>query len=850
MIAEINISANSEAAVQAVNRLEESYKKLNAEMMGGMVKIEKAAEKSGNSWTELSSKLSLIGTLASKAFGSLDDLENRLIRGSKLSQQIARIGADDLEQLRQMTGDIIAPDKIIAMETLFRKYNITTEQTGNVLKGIIAIAREQGKDASELAGNITEGIISGSRDVLENYGIMVETMTDKDKQRVAILDQFKVKYGEMNVAAESFADKEAQRQNQRAIQDANNLEALGENVNYWKRAKEHLLDVRDYTLSFIMTGNWPVENALNSFNKKWSDQYDIVARIRQDIEKTGTQFKHNANAFEQYMTGQKIANKATEEDLKLNRKLVVELEKQLNILDIRNNYASNHNQLTREMEKEANRARAELVKQKNVLQEMVINSDAFKNAFASLGQKILPAITNVMQTLNPLNWEAAKAAKATKQATDEQLLNYQLMLIARGANIDISGKLLTLLNKQTFEQMKINENEKALAFNKSLTEKFTRRETEELEKATPQYELQGKFLIEKLRLEAAHNAELKKKNDIDKNLDVLFDSKVAMESLKKVTAWQEKFRQNIQIEQQGYQPFTGLIQNHKTLAQLEEAKLRRDTALALGQKNLAEQYQKQISNIQQLSYAEVNKNLEMKVTEDRLNNLKTVYGSLADSERLQMDRQKAQIELQLAKNAGDLAAMQIAAQKITTLQAEAEKMGQVNLKLQEWSKNSYGFAGGLQTAFKQSANVLFMTDAQLKASGKSRTQLFKQQTKDVLNQIALENWGKGGTKTAEGFGALANPVTAPLAPGYFKAGLAHFAVATALGMAGRFAFGGGGGSAEAPKAAAEPVKTQVATNQTQVTNINITAGAIVNQDDMVRSFGMAKRYMEQRGWES
>lgn len=849
MIAEINISANSEAAVQAINRLEATYQKTTQSMAKGMDRLAQTTANNSTRWSELSSKLSLIGSVASKVFGSLGELEDRLIRGSKLSQQIARIGADDLEQLRQMTGDIIAPDKIIAMETLFRKYNITTEQTGNVLKGIIAIAREQGKDASELAGNITEGIISGSRDVLENYGIMVSTMTDKDKQRVAILDQFKTKYGEMNVAAESFADKEAKRQNQRAIQDANNLEALGENVNYWKQAKNHIADVRDYTLSFIMTGNWPVENALNSFNKKWSDQYDIVARIRQDIQKTGTQFKTNAEAFNQYMTGQKIAVKATEEDLKLNRKLVTELEKQLNILDIRNNYAGEHNKLTAAMEKEANRARSELVKQKKVLHEMVINSDAYKNAFMSMANKILPQITGLMQTLNPLNWESAKAAKVTKQATDEQLLNYKLMLIAKGANIDLSGKLLTLLNKQTFEQMKINENEKALAFNKSLTEKFTRRETEELEKVTPQYELQGKFLIEKLRLEAAHNAELKKKNDIDKNLDILFDSKVAMESLKKVTAWQEKFRQNIQIEQQGYQPFTGLIQNHKTLAQLEEAKLRRDTALALGQKNLAEQYQKQISNIQQLSYAEVNKNLEMKVTEDRLNNLKTVYGSLADSERLQMDRQRAQIELQLAKNAGDLAAMQIAAQKITTLQAEAEKMGQVNLKLQEWSKNSYGFAGGLQTAFKQSANVLFMTDAQLKASGKSRTQLFKQQTKDVLNQIALENWGKGGTKTAEGFGALANPVTAPLAPGYFKAGLAHFAVATALGMAGRFAFGGGG-SAEAPKAAAEPVKTPVATSQTQVTNINITAGAIVNQDDMVRSFGMAKRYMEQRGWES
>jgi hypothetical protein len=180
-------------------------------------------------------------------------------------------------------------------------------------------------------------------------------------------------------------------------------------------------------------------------------------------------------------------------------------------------------------------------------------------------------------------------------------------------------------------------------------------------------------------------------------------------------------------------------------------------------------------------------------------------------------------------------------EQITELQRRhgIERLNLITNESRQAMKSVQGFFGQMGRGFAEAAvGALFFGES------------FKESVGALLMALSQQAAVEALMNTAKGFAALANPITAAAAPGFFKAAGIFTAAATAAGLAGSAMGGGGGGVAVgggggvspsgSPQTVGQAPQREEATTSTQVFNINFS-GAVVYDTKRAAEEALADR---------
>lgn len=181
-------------------------------------------------------------------------------------------------------------------------------------------------------------------------------------------------------------------------------------------------------------------------------------------------------------------------------------------------------------------------------------------------------------------------------------------------------------------------------------------------------------------------------------------------------------------------------------------------------------------------------------------------------------------------------------EQITELQRRhgIERLNLVTSESREAMKSVQGFFGDMGRGFAEAAvGALFFGES------------FKESVGALLMALSQQAAVEALMNTAKGVAALANPITAPAAAGFFKAAGIFTAAATAAGLAGSAMGGGGGGGVAvgggggvspsgSPQTVGQAPQREEATSSTQVFNINFS-GAVVYDTKRAAEEALADR---------
>lgn len=179
-------------------------------------------------------------------------------------------------------------------------------------------------------------------------------------------------------------------------------------------------------------------------------------------------------------------------------------------------------------------------------------------------------------------------------------------------------------------------------------------------------------------------------------------------------------------------------------------------------------------------------------------------------------------------------------EQITELQRRhgIERLSLITNESSQAMKAVQGFFGQMGRGFAEAAvGALFFGES------------FKESVGALLMALSQQAAVEALMNTAKGFAALANPLTAAAAPGFFKAAGIFTAAAGAAGLAGSAMGGGGGGGAGgaggvspsgSPQTVGQAPQREEATTSTQVFNINFS-GAVVYDTKRAAEEALADR---------
>ena len=180
-------------------------------------------------------------------------------------------------------------------------------------------------------------------------------------------------------------------------------------------------------------------------------------------------------------------------------------------------------------------------------------------------------------------------------------------------------------------------------------------------------------------------------------------------------------------------------------------------------------------------------------------------------------------------------------EQITELQRRhgIERLNLITNESGQAMKAIEGFFGQMGRGFAEAAvGALFFGES------------FKESVGALLMALSQQAAVEALMNTAKGFAALANPITAAAAPGFFKAAGIFTAAATAAGLAGSAMGGGGGGGVAvggggvspsgSPQTVGQAPQREEATTSTQVFNINFS-GAVVYDTKRAAEEALADR---------
>ena len=181
-------------------------------------------------------------------------------------------------------------------------------------------------------------------------------------------------------------------------------------------------------------------------------------------------------------------------------------------------------------------------------------------------------------------------------------------------------------------------------------------------------------------------------------------------------------------------------------------------------------------------------------------------------------------------------------QQITELQRRhgIERLSLITNESRRAMKSVEGFFGNMGRGFAEAAvGALFFGES------------FKESVGALLMALSQQAAVEALMNTAKGVAALANPITAPAAAGFFKAAGIFTAAATAAGLAGSAMGGGGGGGVAvgggggvspsgSPQTVGQAPQREEATSSTQVFNINFS-GAVVYDTKRAAEEALADR---------
>jgi len=181
-------------------------------------------------------------------------------------------------------------------------------------------------------------------------------------------------------------------------------------------------------------------------------------------------------------------------------------------------------------------------------------------------------------------------------------------------------------------------------------------------------------------------------------------------------------------------------------------------------------------------------------------------------------------------------------EQITELQRRhgIERLSLITNESRQAMKSVQGFFGQMGRGFAEAAvGALFFGES------------FKESVGALLMALSQQAAVEALMNTAKGFAALANPITAPAAAGFFKAAGIFTAAATAAGLAGSAMGGGGGGGVAvgggggvspsgSPQTVGQAPQREEATSSTQVFNINFS-GAVVYDTKRAAEEALADR---------
>ena len=181
-------------------------------------------------------------------------------------------------------------------------------------------------------------------------------------------------------------------------------------------------------------------------------------------------------------------------------------------------------------------------------------------------------------------------------------------------------------------------------------------------------------------------------------------------------------------------------------------------------------------------------------------------------------------------------------EQITELQRRhgIERLSLITNESRQAMKSVQGFFGQMGRGFAEAAvGALFFGES------------FKESVGALLMALSQQAAVEALMNTAKGFAALANPITAPAAAGFFKAAGIFTAAATAAGLAGSAMGGGGGGGVAvgggggvspsgSPQTVGQAPQREEATSSTQFFNINFS-GAVVYDTKRAAEEALADR---------
>lgn len=814
-VGQLSINVDSGMAQNAIKALENRVRGLE----NALADTNSTSSDTGGKWTELASKMTVLGSVASTALQVFNKFQQSAKeRGVLFSQfgENADIGAAKLMKYSA------AVDYMINANALMRSSNalvngdlkVSEDRFESVTKAAVQFARASGEDVNTILKTLTDSINAGTTRGLKQFGIQIDDTGTKAQKSERILFELHKRFKDIKIAAGDAAEDMDKFKNKTKIMELVGGDAIERLTRKYQSMKLSAAEAVAFVFD-SSTAQLYDQKISQMGEKVFANTLAITDEISKQVDlriKAADLSKNDAD------NGQRRREIADEMVISLDKQIALlksSLERQKMITDYAQRTGENYERSKEKLEQLKLQLSDAVKKQAEWTAEAARTGGIFGKIYDLSIDYIKKGAAITGKTIENIEKEVKRrkdAADAYKKLSDEEKLNLKLKQIELGKNIELTQKELFLLNKMDSKNNAYVEQKKAAELYAKLTKSHLQAESDWMQKMTPQYELQGKYLNEKNRLERLYQEEVSKGNNADifklqAISDKMLNLKNQTELLKGLN---QKINENRNVD------YTNLIMNENKILELRQLEERRDLAIKQGKYEIAVAIQKNIDVIYKEAEANATSNLQYKQKLETLNSFKVIYGSLADSQQLSLDLQKQEIELAKAKQGTDQAKIISITETINKIKEQQEALGQFNLKMKEWEQSSYGALGAVKNIWQASGDAILMTDAQLRKAGKTRAQVIKQAVQAQILALGKQNLFEGGTNLAKGFAATA--MGNPAAAGFFKAAGIHFAVAAAAGI-GNSLFGGGGGGKQEDKAKTAPTTNVNTTNQQSSTTI-------------------------------
>jgi hypothetical protein len=846
-VGELQIKADTTQAITATQALDAQFQKTAGHMQAGMQKAGAAAKSTGLEWTELSSKIGLLGG-AANAIGGIFSKFSAIARerGVLFSQFGNEAELSGLKLMQYST----AVDHMINANALMRSSNalvngdlaITEDQFESVTKAAVQFARASGENVNDVLKRITDTISSGSTRGLKQFGVVVDDTGTKAEKTARMVEELDKRFRDVKISAGDAAEDLDKYNN-----EMKQLVLLGGD-------KTEDLTRKWYGLKDSITQGFAAWIDLDRETVRKTQINKVVDRINQDIEKSQTLLvdmargvadmgeKWTAAADEsgrtliQFERLDEDRKKSANDGYEASKKQIVVLgsaiarQKALNDIAEKTGDAHGYDLV-------------KLVRMEQALKQAVILQERLAKGADRYGEFLFGDRAKMTAAAGASGWAAiaemtVEAEKASKKLTADEIFQLKVRQREVGNYVQfVESEMQKLADWETKRYKDLD------SVRKSLRDEDIKEQQRWAEKYKIAWEHAGDGALRTLEI-AREIEKLAKKDDIASRMqrDTL---KAEYEQVTANERWKASYKEKIDNQQKAFGVYRELLNEE---AQNEYARVETQRKIAL-YKNDEIGAQRALNALKALDQSAKNKyvgGLEEKQINADLQAKTYLYGQFADSQKISIELTRLEISLKEQSKNGDIEGMRVTAERITQLKEQQDGLGKFNLKMKEWETSSYGAMGALSNVWRASADAFLMTDAQLRKAGKTRTQVIKEALQAQILALGKQNLFEGGTSLAKGFAALA--MGSPAAAGFFKASAVHFSVALAAGV-GNSLFGGGSAKNDSTDKKTAPT-TSVKTSETQQKNytIIIPGGVVVNRDDMARNVQAAIGDARGRGW--